>query len=146
MTCGTETMITDQLESVKKSARDKKKKEKCPTDCDLCTHVLLFFFLQDPDAADHRRVGISSCVAVTESGKRLWYVGRGTYAAVIIFPGGNANAKHESAIQQDWLHFILFTKFHASISHKMYTFGFTFLSHKLFLFIMFLYLHLLRIC
>lgn len=34
----------------------------------------------------HRRVGTKSWVAVIESGKRLWYVGRGTYAAVIILP------------------------------------------------------------
>lgn len=34
----------------------------------------------------HRLLGTSSCVAVIESGKRLWYVGRGTYAAVIILP------------------------------------------------------------
>ena len=34
----------------------------------------------------HRLLGTSSCVAVMESGKRLWYVGRGTYAAVIILP------------------------------------------------------------
>lgn len=37
----------------------------------------------------HRRTGTSSWVAVIESGKRLWYVGRGTYAAVIILPANH---------------------------------------------------------
>lgn len=44
----------------------------------------------------HRRTGTSSWVAVIESGKRLWYVGRGTYAAVIILPNQKIKKKIKS--------------------------------------------------
>lgn len=62
-----------------------------------------------PSLSDYRREGIRSCFAVTESGKRLWYVGRGTYAAVIILPKKNKKNPSYSLLKLAKAHKILHT-------------------------------------
>lgn len=71
----------------------------------VCVQVLKSKERAEKSRADHRRVGMSNCVAVTASGKRLWYAGRGTYAAVIIFPVGTREPKsrHMSVIKSSTL-------------------------------------------